>query len=132
MTRVFPPLIILGILAALATFVFYALVPAPTEITRIPVGQPFTDHGFKTHDIENTFSKECSLNPMKVMWNKDEGKFVDICKDSRGFWAIFIYKIVDGFKREVTAYERPQATSMSDVVDYVKGNGFSRNPPPMP
>jgi len=132
MTKVFSPLIVLGILTALATFIFYALVPAPTEITRIPVGQPFSDHALLKHGEEATFSEECSLNPMKVMYNFDENKFIDICKDSRGFWAVFIYKIVDGFKREITAYERKNASSMSDVLNYVKKNGFERNPPSMP
>jgi hypothetical protein len=128
MTRTLTPLFVLALLALMMTVVFYAVVPMPAAVYP-PRGAPFTDHAVMAHGLSMVEAADkCGDNPIKTLWNKDEGRYVDICKDERGYWAVYFYKVVDGIKRRVTSFERESARSMSDVVDYVKNTGYTRNP----
>jgi len=125
MTKVLLPV---GIIAAIGYGIFCMFFYATTPV-------PVTTYGTHAVDIHGEGMAEsargCGKSPMKVLYNKDLDRYSAICKDSRGFWATFIYRLVNGNQEEVTSFERG-VDSMDKMVDYMKSTGYTRNPPSMP
>jgi hypothetical protein len=122
MTKVFLPIAIFAAIGyGIFCMFFYATTPVPVT--------NYGTHAIESHGITMAESaRECGKSPMKVLYNPELDRYSAICKDSRGFWATFIYRLVGVDKEEVTSFERG-SNSMSEMVDYMKSTGYTRNPP---